>query len=161
MRLIPLLILFVLIYIEFSLFVVVANYVGVLITLFLALFTSVVGVSLVRNQGFKTIIQMQQRMANGENPANEMIRSVSLVMAGFLLLIPGFFTDFLGLLLLLPATQYLLSIKLLPYLNVRYANRNSTGQWQDSNTFEGEYQRKNDGSTAGHHLEDQEKKRDD
>lgn len=38
-------------------------------------------------------------MAAGENPAAEMIKSVSLIIAGLLLLLPGFFTDFLGLLL--------------------------------------------------------------
>lgn len=42
---------------------------------------------------------MQQKMAVGESPAAEMIKSVSLIIAGLLLLLPGFFTDFLGLLL--------------------------------------------------------------
>lgn len=48
---------------------------------------------------------MQQKMAAGESPAAEMIKSVSLIIAGLLLLLPGFFTDFLGLLLLLPPVQ--------------------------------------------------------
>lgn len=39
------------------------------------------------------------KMAAGESPAAEMIKSVSLIIAGLLLLLPGFFTDFLGLLL--------------------------------------------------------------
>ncbi len=46
---------------------------------------------------------MQQKMAAGENPAAEMIKSVSLIIAGLLLLLPGFFTDFLGLLLFIAA----------------------------------------------------------
>lgn len=55
-------------------------------------------------------------MAAGENPAAEMIKSVSLIIAGLLLLLPGFFTDFLGLLLLLPPVQKHLTVKLMPHL---------------------------------------------
>lgn len=54
-------------------------------------------------------------MAAGENPAAEMIKSVSLIIAGLLLLLPGFFTDFLGLLLLLPPVQKHLTVKLMPH----------------------------------------------
>lgn len=72
--------------------------------------------SLVRNQGFKNFVLMQQKMAAGENPAAEMIKSVSLIIAGLLLLLPGFFTDFLGLLLLLPPVQKHLTVKLMPHL---------------------------------------------
>lgn len=59
---------------------------------------------------------MQQKMAAGESPAAEMIKSVSLIIAGLLLVLPGFFTDFLGLLLLLPPVQKHLTMKLLPHL---------------------------------------------
>lgn len=45
--------------------------------------------SLVRNQGFKNFLLMQQKMAAGESPAAEMIKSVSLIIAGLLLLLPG------------------------------------------------------------------------
>jgi UPF0716 family protein affecting phage T7 exclusion len=45
-----------------------------------------------------------------------MIKSVSLIIAGLLLLLPGFFTDFLGLLLLLPPVQKHLTLKLMPHL---------------------------------------------
>ncbi len=55
-------------------------------------------------------------MAAGESPAAEMIKSVSLIIAGLLLVLPGFFTDFLGLLLLLPPVQKHLTMKLLPHL---------------------------------------------
>ena len=62
-----------------------------------------------------------------------MIKSVSLLLAGFLLLLPGFFTDFLGLLLLLPPIQNLITLRLLPYL------RFQRGQGAGGETFEGEY----------------------
>ena len=99
MRWIPFIAFFLYVYIEISIFIQVAHVLGVFMTLLLVIFSSVVGMSLVRNQGFKNFLLMQQKMAAGESPAAEMIKSVSLIIAGLLLLLPGFFTDFLGLLL--------------------------------------------------------------
>jgi len=140
-RWLPLLILFLVAYIEITLFIKVAAVLGVAITLLLVVFTSCVGVSLVRNQGMKTIFQMQQKMALGESPAAEMVKSVSLVLAGFLLLVPGFFTDICGLLLLLPPVQKRLTLKLMPHLNIY---RPGGAGPAAGNTFEGEYQRKDE-----------------
>ncbi|MCG8708779.1 FxsA family protein [Brenneria sp. 4F2] len=148
MRWLPLLLIFIFVYIEISLFIQVAEVLGVAITLLLVVFTSCVGVSLVRNQGVKTIVQMQQKMASGESPAAEMVKSVSLVLAGFLLLIPGFFTDFLGLLLLLPPVQKRLTLKLMPHLHIWRSGADA------GNTFEGEYQRKDNGSRNIEHRDD-------
>uniref|UniRef100_UPI0036DB468D FxsA family protein n=1 Tax=Photorhabdus sp. RM322S TaxID=3342825 RepID=UPI0036DB468D len=143
MRWLPLILIFLLVYIESTLFVRVASELGVLLTLLLVLFTSCVGISLVRNQGMKNFIQIQQKLVAGESPAAEMVKSVSLLLAGFLLLCPGFFTDFLGLLLLLPPVQKTLMMKLMPHINF-YRPHNSGGFRRDNNTFEGEYERKQD-----------------
>ncbi|RLM20584.1 membrane protein FxsA [Brenneria alni] len=152
MRWLPLLLIFLFAYIEISLFIQVAEVLGVAMTLLLVVFTSCVGVSLVRNQGMKTIVQMQQKMALGESPAAEMVKSVSLVLAGFLLLIPGFFTDFLGLLLLLPPVQKRLTLKLMPHLHIWRSG--SGAPPSDGNTFEGEYQRKDDGRRNIEHRDE-------
>ncbi|WP_340610479.1 FxsA family protein [Xenorhabdus bharatensis] len=146
MRWFPLILICLLIYIESVLFVRIASEVGVLLTLLLVVLTSCVGVSLVRNQGIKNFMSMQQKMAAGESPAEEAIKSVSLVIAGFLLIIPGFFTDFLGLLLLLSPVQKLLTAKLLPHLTFYRPNARG-GYGQNSHhgqTFEGEYERRQD-----------------
>lgn len=142
MRLLPLLVIFLLAYIEISLFIQVAHVLGVFLTLLLVIFTSGVGISLVRNEGMKTLMQIQQKLALGESPAAEMVKSVSLLLAGFLLLLPGFFTDFLGLLLLLPPVQKHLTLKLLPHLTFSRGGFRA-GQGGGA-TFEGEYQRKDE-----------------
>ena len=145
-RWIPFIAIFLYVYIEISLFIQVAHVVGVFLTLVLVIFTSVIGMSLVRNQGLKNFLLMQEKMAAGESPAAEMVKSVSLILSGFLLLLPGFFTDFLGLLLLLPPVQKHLTLKLLPHL--RFTRTPGGGFRPDAfagNTFEGEYQRKDDG----------------
>ncbi|HBJ6435459.1 TPA: membrane protein FxsA [Salmonella enterica subsp. enterica serovar Corvallis] len=151
MRWIPFLAVFLYVYIEIQ----VAHVLGVLMTLILVIFTSVIGMSLVRNQGFKNFLLMQQKMAAGESPAAEMIKSVSLIIAGLLLLLPGFFTDFLGLLLLLPPVQKHLTLKLLPHLRFsRMPGGGFSAGTGGGETFDGEYQRKDDDRDRIEHKDD-------
>lgn len=154
MRWIPLVAIFLYVYIEISIFIQVAHVFGVLLTLILVIFTSVIGMSLVRNQGFKFPVNAA-KMAAGESPAAEMIKSVSLIIAGLLLLLPGFFTDFLGLLLLLPPVQKHLTMKLMPHLRF---NRMPGGGFSagtgGGETFDGEYHRKDDERDRLDHKDD-------
>lgn len=153
MRWLPLILLFLLVYVEITIFIKVAAVFGVALALVFIILTSCLGVSLVRHQGLKTFIQMQEKMALGENPAGEMVKSVSLLIAGFLLLIPGFFTDFLGLLLLLPPIQKLLTLRMMPYIHVfRSTPRGNQSDHQNGYTVEGEFQRKED--DINKHIDD-------
>jgi UPF0716 protein FxsA len=146
-RWLPLVIFFVLAWIEISLFIQVAHVLGVLLTMLLVVFTSCIGVSLVKNQGMKNFMLMQEKLARNESPAQEMVKSVSLIIAGFLLLLPGFFTDMLGLLLLLPPVQKHLTLKLMPHLRVW----RGPGAGPDSGyTMDGEFERK-DSDRLEHH----------
>lgn len=154
MRWLPFIVFFLYVYVEISIFIQVAHVFGVLMTLVLVIFTSVIGMSLVRNQGFKNFMLMQQKMAAGESPAVEMIKSVSLIIAGFLLLLPGFFTDFLGLLLLLPPVQKHLTLKLMPHLRFSKMPGGFSAGGDNGQTFDGEFQRKDDVSK---HLEDRDR----
>ncbi len=61
MRWLPFIAIFLYVYIEISIFIQVAHVLGVLLTLVLVIFTSVIGMSLVRNQGFKNFVLMQQK----------------------------------------------------------------------------------------------------
>lgn len=140
MRWLPFIVIFVLAWIEISLFIQVAHVVGVFMTLILVIFTSAIGISLVKNQGIKNFRLLQEKLARQENPAAEMTKSVSLFIAGFLLILPGFFTDFLGLLLLLPPVQKHLTLKLMPYLTIRTAG--APGSTNSGFTMEGEFERR-------------------
>ncbi|WP_034911652.1 MULTISPECIES: FxsA family protein [Erwinia] len=139
MRWLPFLVLFLVAWIEITLFIQVAHVLGVLMTMLLVIFSSAIGISLVKNQGMKNFMLMQQKLQAGESPAAEMIKSVSLILAGFLLLVPGFFTDFIGLLLLLPPVQKHLTLKLMPHLRVW----RGAGAGPDSGyTVDGEFERR-------------------
>ncbi|QQO72120.1 FxsA family protein [Morganella morganii] len=149
MRWLPLILICLLIYIEAVIFVHVASAIGVFMTLVLVVLTSCLGVSLVRNQGMRNLSLIQQKIQAGESPAAEMIKSVSLVLAGILLVLPGFFTDFLGLLLLLPPVQKLLVSRVLPFIRVYQPRTNPFAGTpaNQGNVYEGEFERRGDTSS--------------
>lgn len=149
MRWLPLILICLLIYIEAVIFVHVASAIGVFMTLVLVVLTSCLGVSLVRNQGMRNLSLIQQKIQAGESPAAEMIKSVSLVLAGILLVLPGFFTDFLGLLLLLPPVQKLLVSRVLPFIRVYqpWTNPFAGNAANRGNVYEGEFERRGDTSS--------------
>ncbi|CAA2929893.1 hypothetical protein ARSQ2_01001 [Arsenophonus endosymbiont of Bemisia tabaci Q2] len=94
MRWFPCILLCLLIYIEAVIFVRVAESIGVLTTLILVVLTSCLGISLVKSQGIKNLLLIRQKLADGENLAEEMIKNVALVTAGILLIIPSFLQIF-------------------------------------------------------------------
>lgn len=101
------LLLFLLLFVGIPLFelywlIEVGSYIGAIPTIALTVFTAVLGGLLVRMQGLATAIKVQKSMAMGEMPAIEMLEGVVLLACGFLLLLPGFFTDIIGFLALVP-----------------------------------------------------------
>jgi len=87
---------------ELWLIIQVGGRLGVGVTIAIVLATGLLGVTLLRRQGFKLIGQVQERLRSGEIPALEVFEGVALLIGGVLLLTPGFLTDAMGLLLLLP-----------------------------------------------------------
>ena len=75
--------------------------------------TAVIGVSLLRLQGFSTLQRAQNHMAQGQLPAVEMFEGMFLAIAGALLLTPGFITDSIGFFLLLPPGRQWLARRLI------------------------------------------------
>ncbi|GEO86588.1 MULTISPECIES: FxsA family protein [Alphaproteobacteria] len=98
----PLAILFFLPLAEIAAFVVVGKYIGVLATLGLTVLTGVVGLSLLRVQGAGILRRLQSESRNGADPGREIVHGAMIVIAAFLLIIPGFLTDIVGILLFLP-----------------------------------------------------------
>ncbi|MDS0283425.1 FxsA family protein [Haloarcula onubensis] len=77
-----------------------------LVIVALVVLTALVGMLLVRAEGRATLRKIQQKLATGEVPTNELIDGGLLVAAGAFFLTPGLVTDFVGLLLALPPTRY-------------------------------------------------------
>lgn len=91
--------------IEIYLLIQVGQVIGAGWTIFLVVLTAVIGVWLLRIQGLSTLTRAQRKLQENELPANEILEGMGLVVAGALLLTPGFFTDAVGFLLLLPPTR--------------------------------------------------------
>lgn len=87
---------------EVYLLIQVGGIIGALPTIALVVLTAVLGVALLRHQGMATLARAQQSMHAGQMPAVELLEGIGLLVAGAFLLTPGFFTDTLGFLLLVP-----------------------------------------------------------
>jgi len=110
--------------IEISILIQVGEYMGLIPTIALVLLTAVIGASLVRNQGIKTLLSAQQKIQQGQQPGQEMLEGVMLAVAGVLLVTPGFATDALGLLLLTPISRKAFANYFLTKMILRQASNN-------------------------------------
>lgn len=82
-------------------------------TIGLVLLAAISGIAILRQQGFRTLLRIRAQMARGEEPTTAVLDGMVLAMAGLLLLIPGFLTDLLALLALIPALRARLVRRLL------------------------------------------------
>ncbi|EON93872.1 FxsA cytoplasmic membrane protein [Marinobacter lipolyticus SM19] len=91
---------------EMAVLIKVGGMIGVLNTIGLVLLTAVVGAWLLRQQGLATLLRANQRLNSGELPAKEVAEGLVLAVGGALLLTPGFITDTIGFLCLIPGTRH-------------------------------------------------------
>jgi UPF0716 protein FxsA len=88
--------------IEIALFVEVGGLIGVWPTILLTFATALAGTVMLRVQGLSTLRRAEESLARDEPPVRELIDGACLLLAGLMLLIPGFATDAIGLLLFIP-----------------------------------------------------------
>ena len=93
---------------EIVLFIRIGGEIGLLPTLAIILFTGVAGVAIMRWQGMRALDRLRASIDTGDDPVGPIAHSALILVAGLLLLLPGFFADFLGLLLLLRPVRRLL-----------------------------------------------------
>lgn len=90
---------------EIAAFIVIGQQIGVLATLACVFLTAVGGSILLRVQGFGLLARIQTEMRSERVPARELVHGVMILIAGVLLLTPGFITDSLGFALFVPAVR--------------------------------------------------------
>ena len=91
--------------IEIYLFIKIGSQIGALTTISLIFFTAFVGVLYARYEGFNTLKSGMSQMIKNELPIYEIVSGAALAFAAFLLILPGFATDTLGLLIIFPPTR--------------------------------------------------------
>jgi|TARA_R110002096_G_scaffold374321_2_gene567966 UPF0716 protein FxsA len=129
--------------VEIYFLIQVGSMIGAFPTVLLIVFTAVLGAYLFKLQGMTTLQRVQASLSRGEIPALDMIEGVMLLLSAALLLTPGFVTDVLGFICLVPAFRTRLALVL---LGSQFIN-STTGSFQqnsDSDVIEGEFKREDD-----------------
>lgn len=114
--------------IEIALFIELGGVFGVAGTLLLIVLTALLGMAAVRRQGLAVLAQVQQAQSLGQPPLAPAAHGLLIIIAGLLLVTPGFFTDGLGFLLLLaPVRRALLEAALGVLLPALFRGRQPSG----------------------------------
>ncbi len=90
---------------EIALFIQVGGWLGLWPTLGIVVLTALIGTTLLRTQGLQTLNRLQSSVSEGQNPMDPIAHGAFILIAGVLLLTPGFFTDALGLSFLIPPVR--------------------------------------------------------
>ena len=118
--------------VEIYLFIKIGSQIGAFTTIFLVFFTAVVGVYYARYEGINTLRSGMTQIIKNQIPAHELISGAAIAFAAVLLIIPGFATDLIGFLLIIPITRRLI----LGRLNKKFENKET----KKSNFIEGEFE---------------------
>ena len=109
--------------IEIALFIWVGGLIGVGATLLLVLASAILGMAMLRSQGFAQLQRLQASFEGRGDPAAPLAHGAMILLSGILLIIPGFFTDTLGFLLLIPQLRE----KMFRWLRARVAIQSAAG----------------------------------
>jgi UPF0716 protein FxsA len=134
---------------EITVLISVGQAIGSLSTILLIIATAFIGSRLLKQQGWATMARAQQNIAEGQQPTIEILEGVVILISGVLLITPGFITDILGLLGLIPFSRQYFINSFLEKNTVRFFSRTTTFYSSNSktnsenknskNTIEGEY----------------------
>jgi UPF0716 protein FxsA len=105
--------------IEIALFIRVGGAIGLWPTIAIVIATAVAGAVLLRREGLRTVLSLQEQLLRGGDPSPLLLEGALILFAAALLLTPGFFTDTVGLLLLIPRLRAAAAQWLRPRLTAR------------------------------------------
>ena len=94
--------------VEIALFIQVGSAIGVLPTILLVILSAMLGSWVMRRQGLAAMADLQRAMTEMRDPTDPLAHGALILLAGMLLVLPGFFTDAIGIALLIPAVRRLL-----------------------------------------------------
>ena len=118
--------------VEIYLFIKIGSQIGALNTIILIFLTAIIGVYYAKYEGINTIRSSVTQIIKNQIPAFELISGAAIAFAAVLLILPGFATDIIGFLLILPITRKLM----LGRLNKKFEAKNKEG----NDFIEGEFE---------------------
>ena len=119
--------------VEIYLFIQIGGLIGAFYTILIILLTAVVGIFFVRLQGISTLKSGVTQLYQNQIPVYEMMSGAALAFAALLLIIPGFATDLIGFLLIIPVTRNII---------LKFFSKKYTKQKVKDDLIEGEYEDK-------------------
>ena len=120
--------------IEIYLFIKIGSQIGAFNTVLLILTTAVAGVAYARYEGFNTLKSGLSQLVKNEIPIYEIISGATLAFAALLLILPGFATDIIGILLIVPFTRKVILSKFINKNKKKYKSENN------KNYIDGDYE---------------------
>ena len=122
--------------VEIYLFIKIGSYIGAFNTISLILITAIVGVAYARYEGFNTIRSGMSQLIKNEIPIYEIISGGALAFAAILLILPGFATDIIGLILIFPPSRKILLKS--------FSKKYNTNNQQKRDYIDGEFEDKDE-----------------
>ena len=116
---------------EIFLLIKIGGQIGAISTVALIFFTAIIGVYFAKLQGIQTLKSGMVNLYQNKMPIYEMMSGASIAIAALLLIIPGFFTDFIGFLLLVPFTRKII-------FTLAFRNRKASETKKNDKTIDGE-----------------------
>ena len=118
--------------VEIYLFIKIGSQIGAFNTISLILVTAIIGIYYARYEGLNTLRSGISQMIKNEMPIYEIISGAAIAFAAILMILPGFLTDFLGIIIIFPWTRKLL------FKNIKINKK------KEKNFIDGEYEEKDD-----------------
>ena len=118
--------------VEIYLFIKIGSQIGAFNTISLILITAVIGIYYARYEGINTLRSGISQIIKNETPVYEIISGAAIAFAAILMILPGFLTDFLGIIIIFPWTRKLL------FKNIKINKK------KEKNFIDGEYEEKDD-----------------
>ena len=123
--------------VEIYLFIKVGSQIGALNTILLILFTAFVGIWYARYEGFNTLRSGMSQLVKNELPLYEIVSGAAIAFAALLLILPGFATDIIGILVIFPVTRKIILSK---YSKKNTRKNKDKDSDKKKNYIEGEYE---------------------
>jgi UPF0716 protein FxsA len=121
--------------IEIYLFIKIGSEIGALNTILLILTTAILGIWYARYEGFNTLRSGISQLVKNELPLYEIVSGAAIAFAALLLILPGFATDIIGILLVFPVTRKIILSK----YSKKYKSKKKSND-REKNYIEGEYE---------------------
>ncbi len=135
--------------VEIYLFIEVGGLIGTPATIGLIILTAIIGAHMLKAQGISTLSRAQKNLDKNRIPATELVEGITLLICGAFLLTPGFFTDTVGFILLIPSSRRFFAKRIIQKYSGKifssfsrkfsYSNNDHEHKSSSGETIDGEY----------------------